>query len=726
MPYEIDDQGLRIIGYNEPIRFYDNNRVLQASIFLKPDNTLNVGGTVGGGGGGGTTTIINNAMTPHDIGGALHTGILSPAQAPTFLMLDGSRALSADWDAGSHKITAEQLESDVATGTAPLAIASTTMVSNLNADLLDGYEASALAALAENETITGAWTFNGNIGARHITPNATDTYDLGSSTKLWRKGYLSELEAVLFAENTITLLGGWFYVPKYAGTLTSAVESADTQINFDATTPTLTAGDHIVLRSSGQVEYVTLVSVVLGTLWNVTRNVDGSGANDWPAGTPYVCLGQDGDGRIELNAYDTPRISIIEQGAAYNAQTEIIRMGDLNGGWGYSSELYGIAIGDSGSDHITVEATNGIRFRDSSGNTVGQLNGADWTLGSVSGGEYLALSDSGIELYSNSVKVFDVDNGGDVILGQVAASKANVFFDQSEGRLNFRGNTTTQAYIDTDGSIVGGGGNVKLNSDGLAIISGSSSSSIRAYSFDNSSGTELGGLYSVAFTTPGGSPNPNYLILMTEDITDYSPSIDIQSHAAVGSGEAVTSNISLTSYIGSSTLAGCGITLRMSEATAGGTQSGYVNVWGKGLTVGSTGNSNPSSGYFAAAASTSGWVPFTATEDPISISANGNIFYATVARDMTIDDFIISTKSDDLDASNYWTVKLQKGNAAGTYTDISSFDNDGDTDGTWTRHSDTGMDEDVDSSTYFTLRIRVEKTGSPGDLILATPMVYVW
>jgi len=59
-----------------------------------------------------------------------------------YLKADGARGLSADWDAGSHNIKAETLESDVATGTAPLTVASTTKVSNLNADKLDDQEGS--------------------------------------------------------------------------------------------------------------------------------------------------------------------------------------------------------------------------------------------------------------------------------------------------------------------------------------------------------------------------------------------------------------------------------------------------------------------------------------------------------------------------------------------------------------------------------------------------------
>lgn len=57
-----------------------------------------------------------------------------------FLLTDGSRELTSDWDAGSHEIMAETFESDVTTGTAPLIVASTTAVSNFNADLLDNQE----------------------------------------------------------------------------------------------------------------------------------------------------------------------------------------------------------------------------------------------------------------------------------------------------------------------------------------------------------------------------------------------------------------------------------------------------------------------------------------------------------------------------------------------------------------------------------------------------------
>ena len=59
-----------------------------------------------------------------------------------YLMVDGSHGLSANWDAGSFKVKAETFESDVATGTAPLVVASATKVTNLNVDKLDGADLS--------------------------------------------------------------------------------------------------------------------------------------------------------------------------------------------------------------------------------------------------------------------------------------------------------------------------------------------------------------------------------------------------------------------------------------------------------------------------------------------------------------------------------------------------------------------------------------------------------
>lgn len=76
-----------------------------------------------------------------------------------FLTKDGTEQLTANWDAGNYLITASRFQSVVADGTPPFAVASTTLVPNLNAQYLDGddrahYENVAIASQAQAEAGT--------------------------------------------------------------------------------------------------------------------------------------------------------------------------------------------------------------------------------------------------------------------------------------------------------------------------------------------------------------------------------------------------------------------------------------------------------------------------------------------------------------------------------------------------------------------------------------------
>ena len=297
----------------------------------------------------GATTFAWAELQHDDLGGVAadqhHTG---------FIGLDGDSG-SATPD-GSDAVT-------IAGGTAISTSAATSTVTVTHASGDYGDLHTNYTEHDQNETVSGAWTFENNLTTRHIFPQATDTYDLGSSTVLWRKGWLSELDAVLFAENTITLLGGWFYVTKYAGTVQEDVDGSETAIDLGVSDSVLSANDFIVFRQSLKVEYMQLTSYAGANVWNVTRNVDGSGANTWPQGAPFAVFGYTGDGRIELNAYDTPRMSILSQGSTYNSQTEYVRLGDLNGLADYTSQEFGIFIGDyAGDSWMAYDPTNGLRL----------------------------------------------------------------------------------------------------------------------------------------------------------------------------------------------------------------------------------------------------------------------------------------------------------------------------------------------------------------------------
>lgn len=116
-----------------------------------------------------------------------------------YLLADGTRGLSANWDAGSVEIRAQTFESDVATGTAPLVIASTTKVDNLHvarATLADTVTVSDAASdstcwilVAGSQTgdlqvfSDSGFTYNANTGAMTITSSGTLLFVKGSGTQ---------------------------------------------------------------------------------------------------------------------------------------------------------------------------------------------------------------------------------------------------------------------------------------------------------------------------------------------------------------------------------------------------------------------------------------------------------------------------------------------------------------------------------------------------------------
>lgn len=239
-------------------------------------------------------------------------------------------------------------------------------------------EAPAIMATDENGGVTLAQLGVGAITS-HLLPDATDTRDLGSSSRLWRKGWLSEMEAILFVENTATAIGGWFLIPHGQGTLGEDVNTSETQIQFDQT---MTPGDFVLLRGIGQVEYMEIGSLVSGTIYNVTRDLDGSGANNWPQGHVFIVLGATGNGRIELDAQTGgPRISVIEQGAAYNAQAERVRLGDM-AGWKAGASGYGFGFGDPSGNHVIYTPSDGLVIVGNGGQLT-SINGGNIITGSI-------------------------------------------------------------------------------------------------------------------------------------------------------------------------------------------------------------------------------------------------------------------------------------------------------------------------------------------------------
>ena len=83
---------------------------------------------------------------------AATTQAVGTGASPTFAgVTTDALTAGANLDIGAYTITGTRFISDIADGTAPLAVTSTTMIDNLNADMLDGVEATGFVAVGGDD-----------------------------------------------------------------------------------------------------------------------------------------------------------------------------------------------------------------------------------------------------------------------------------------------------------------------------------------------------------------------------------------------------------------------------------------------------------------------------------------------------------------------------------------------------------------------------------------------
>jgi hypothetical protein len=113
--------------------------------------------------------------TPAETGLSIsNKGLITFASGQTLPTISGNETVTGN-------LSAAQLVSTVATGTAPLSVKSTTMVPNLNANFLDGIPASALATLGAN-TFAGTQSINGNLALAQTTGATMGVVTMGSKS----------------------------------------------------------------------------------------------------------------------------------------------------------------------------------------------------------------------------------------------------------------------------------------------------------------------------------------------------------------------------------------------------------------------------------------------------------------------------------------------------------------------------------------------------------------
>ena len=135
--------------------------------------------------GTSNVTVLNSGNILFSVAGNANVGVVTGTgiNVAGYLNVTGNANVGNLGTAqvlATANITAPQLISNVSTGTAPLVVSSTTLVSNLNADLLDGYN-TATANTASTVVVRDT---NGNVSANFFIGNGSQLTGLPSGTSI--------------------------------------------------------------------------------------------------------------------------------------------------------------------------------------------------------------------------------------------------------------------------------------------------------------------------------------------------------------------------------------------------------------------------------------------------------------------------------------------------------------------------------------------------------------
>jgi hypothetical protein len=351
-----------------------------------------------------------------------------------------------------------------------------------------GLNVNGTIGASANLTIAPTGDIILNPTGNDILPTTNYDLNIGSLTNKFLTVHAAELwVTTLIAAETMATMGGRLVVPKGTTILSADLLAAGTTITVKHNN--LASGDRIWLESNGKFEMMAVTSGAGGSAgfytYTVTRNLDGSGANDWNAGDSIVNTGTTGDGFIEMYAYSGrfagtgPTITgNVRNSATYNDISTHWAIGNLNGLYGYGSTTYGVGFGKYAAAvaHITIDATNGYRTFSGLSTVVHQIdNSGVITIGEVAAAKVNTIISAGaLSMRLNTTQYFGIDTSANVTMGQVATDQGNAYWNNSNKRLEFRGSTAgtvVQAYVDTTGAITAGAGKIKLDSGGLKLVS---------------------------------------------------------------------------------------------------------------------------------------------------------------------------------------------------------------------------------------------------------------
>lgn len=203
-------------------------------------------------------------------------------------------------------------------------------------------------------------------------PSTGYAYDLGAYLNKWLTVHAAELRVeTLVATDTMATIGGRLTIAPTTQ-LTADLAAAGTTLSVKHNL--LASGDVVRLEANGNVEWVAITQAPQGSgpyTHTITRNLDGTGANDWVAGDAVLNTGTTGDGYIDLYADHSTRsaadygptiVGNVRTGTTYSDLEERWAIGNLDGVFGYSATTYGAAFGSPSAAWLKIDPTNGLRI----------------------------------------------------------------------------------------------------------------------------------------------------------------------------------------------------------------------------------------------------------------------------------------------------------------------------------------------------------------------------
>lgn len=351
-----------------------------------------------------------------------------------------------------------------------------------------------LSTASGNLTISPAGDTVFDPTGNDVYPYSNYDLNLGLINKKWLTLHAAELWVeTLVAQETIATIGGRILVGPTT-TLTSDLASGATTIYVKHNQ--MSSGDRAYLEANGKVEFIAITSSYSGTgpySYTVTRNLDGSGANDWYAGDAVFNTGQTNNGFIDIySLYGIPRngqtatnragptiVGNVRLSSTYNDFRERWAVGSLNGLYDYSTEVYGFAAGNPTATWVGLDATNGLRMMSNTTKRMEITAAGTLNINNSSGTSVITLDNSGDSYFAG---VMTLGTSGEVRQGTGTLGTdytgLRIWRDSSVGRIGGYSSNTLQWYANTDGKLYAGGGSIMMDS--------------AAVHFGNSGGTDGG------------------------------------------------------------------------------------------------------------------------------------------------------------------------------------------------------------------------------------------